>query len=169
MENDKCPVQFKYKCEGTIYQKVGIVGSIDNLKNWNIDNPVFLSYNIKEKLFISSQIELPKNKLIEYKYVFHHKDEKIWEYLPGYKNRQLEIKENKPLIILDTERNPNSIKEIVSKKDSPPKIGNSNLKKPSTRKKSNQSEEAKKEKKETNTRKIKKLKKRKQRKKVKKI
>ena len=158
MENDKCPVQFKYKCEGTIYQKVGIVGSIENLKNWNIDNPVFLSYNIKEKLFISSQIELPKNKLIEYKYVFHHKDEKIWEYLPGYKNRQLEIKENKPLIILDTERNPNSIKEIVSKKDSPPKIGNSNLKKPSTRKKSNQSEEAKKEKKETNIQKKRKTK-----------
>ena len=165
MENDKCPVQFKYKCEGTIYQKVGIVGSIDNLKNWNINKPVFLSYNIKEKLFISPQIELPKNKLIEYKYVFHHKDEKKWEYLPGNKNRQLEIKENKPLIILDTERNPNSIKEIVSKKDSPPKIGNSNLKKPSTRKKSNQSEEAKKEKKETNTRKIKKTKKKKTKKK----
>ena len=70
MENDKCSVQFKYKCEGTIYENVGIVGSIDNLKNWNINEPVFLSYNIKDKLFISEQLELLKNKLIEYKYVF---------------------------------------------------------------------------------------------------
>ena len=136
MENDKCSVQFKYKCEGTIYENVGIVGSIDNLKNWNINKPVFLSYNIKEKLFISPQIELPKNKLIEYKYVFHHKDEKKWENID--KNRQLEIKENKPLIILDTEGNPNSIKEIV-KKISPPKILNPILKKPGTKKQSNKS------------------------------
>ena len=155
MENDKCSVQFKYKCEGTIYENVGIVGSIDNLKNWNINKPVFLSYNIKEKLFISPQIELPKNKLIEYKYVFHHKDEKKWENID--KNRQLEIKENKPLIILDTEGNPNSIKEIV-KKISPPKILNPILKKPGTKKQSNQSEEEKKEKKETNIQKKRKTK-----------
>ena len=155
MENDKCSVQFKYKCKGTIYENVGIVGSIENLKNWNINKPVFLSYNIKEKLFISSQIELPKNKLIEYKYVFHHKDEKKWENID--ENRQLEIKENKPLIILDTEGNPNSIKEIV-KKISPPKILNPILKEPGTRKKSNQSEEEKKEKKETNIQKKRKTK-----------
>ena len=156
MENNNCLTQFKYKCKEINYEKVGIVGSIDNLKNWNINEPVFLSYNIKDKLFISEQIELPKNKLIEYKYVFHHKDKKIWENLP--ENRQLIIKENNPLIILDTEEDPNSIKEIVSKKKiSPPKIVSSILKNPKPRKKSE--EDPKEEKEESNTQKKKKVKK----------
>ena len=155
MENNNCLTQFKYKCKEINYEKVGIVGSIDNLKNWNINEPVFLSYNIKDKLFISEQIELPKNKLIEYKYVFHHKDKKIWENLP--ENRQLIIKENNPLIILDTEEDPNSIKEIVPKKNSPPKKGSSILKNPKSRKKSE--EDPKEEKEESNTQKKKKVKK----------
>ena len=156
MENNNCLTQFKYKCKEINYEKVGIVGSIENLKNWNINEPVFLSYNIKDKLFISEQIELPKNKLIEYKYVFHHKDKKIWENLP--ENRQLIIKENNPLIILDTEEDPNSIKEIVSKKKiSPPKIVSSILKNPKPRKKSE--EDPKEEKEESNTQKKKKVKK----------
>ena len=155
MENNNCLTQFKYKCKEINYEKVGIVGSIENLKNWNINEPVFLSYNIKDKLFISEQIELPKNKLIEYKYVFHHKDKKIWENLP--ENRQLIIKENNPLIILDTEEDPNSIKEIVPKKNSPPKKGSSILKNPKSRKKSE--EDPKEEKEESNTQKKKKVKK----------
>ena len=155
MENNNCLTQFKYKCKEINYEKVGIVGSIDNLKNWNINEPVFLSYNIKDKLFISEQIELPKNKLIEYKYVFHHKDKKIWENLS--ENRQLIIKENNPLIILDTEEDPNSIKEIVPKKNSPPKKGSSILKNPKSRKKSE--EDPKEEKEESNTQKKKKVKK----------
>ena len=156
MENNNCLTQFKYKCKEINYEKVGIVGSIENLKNWNINEPVFLSYNIKDKLFISEQIELPKNKLIEYKYVFHHKDKKIWENLD--ENRQLIIKENNPLIILDTEEDPNSIKEIVSKKKiSPPKIVSSILKNPKPRKKSE--EDPKEEKEESNTQKKKKVKK----------
>ena len=155
MENNNCLIQFKYKCKEINYEKVGIVGSIENLKNWNINEPVFLSYNIKDKLFISDQIELPKNKLIEYKYVFHHKDKKIWENLP--ENRQLIIKENNPLIILDTEEDPNSIKEIVPKKNSPPKKVSSILKNPKSRKKSE--EDPKEEKEESNTQKKKKVKK----------
>ena len=155
MENNNCLTQFKYKCKEINYEKVGIVGSIENLKNWNINEPVFLSYNIKDKLFISEQIELPKNKLIEYKYVFHHKDKKIWENLD--ENRQLIIKENNPLIILDTEEDPNSIKEIVPKKNSPPKKGSSILKNPKSRKKSE--EDPKEEKEESNTQKKKKVKK----------
>ena len=155
MENNNCLTQFKYKCKEINYEKVGIVGSIENLKNWNINEPVFLSYNIKDKLFISEQIELPKNKLIEYKYVFHHKDKKIWENLP--ENRQLIIKENNQLIILDTEEDPNSIKEIVPKKNSPPKKGSSILKNPKSRKKSE--EDPKEEKEESNTQKKKKVKK----------
>jgi len=110
IEKNKCLVQFKYKCKGVIYDKVGIVGSLDILKNWDINNPLFLTKNEENKIFIL-EIELPKDQKIEYKYVFYQKNEKIWEYLPNNVNRQLEIKENSPLIILDKEDDPNSTKE----------------------------------------------------------
>ena len=111
IEKNKCLVQFKYKCKGVIYDKVGIVGCLDILKNWDINHPVFLTKNEGNKIFILDQIELPKDQKIEYKYVFYQKNEKIWEYLPNNVNRQLEIKENSPLIILDKEGDPNSTKE----------------------------------------------------------
>ena len=100
-EHNKCSVYFKYRCKDINYENVGIVGGLDILKNWNIDNPVFLTYNVEEKIFMTNSIELPKNQLIEYKYVFHRKNEKIWEDLP--QNRKLEIKESTPLIISDKE------------------------------------------------------------------
>ena len=111
IEKNKCLVQFKYKCKDVFYEKVGIVGCLDILKNWDINNPVFLTKNEENKIFILEQIELPKDQKIEYKYVFYHKNEKIWEDLPNNVNRQLEIKENSPLIILDKEGDPNSTKE----------------------------------------------------------
>ena len=112
-EHNKCSVYFKYRCKDINYEKVGIVGGLDILKNWDINNPVFLSYNGEEKIFMTNSIELPKNQLIEYKYVFHHKNEKIWEDLP--QNRKLEIKESTPLIISDKEGDSNSIQEKISK------------------------------------------------------
>ena len=110
-ETSKCSIYFKYLCGDVIYDKVGIVGGLDTLKNWDINNPVFLNFNEKDKIFISSQIDLPMNEIIEYKYVFHHKDEKIWENLPNNANRKIEIKLNVPQIILDKEGDPNSIIE----------------------------------------------------------
>ena len=141
IEKNKCLVQFKYKCKDTIYEKVGIVGCLDILKNWDINHPVFLTKNEGNKIFILDQIELPKDQKIEYKYVFYHKNEKIWEDLPNNVNRQLEIKENSPLIITDKEGDSNSTKEYN------PKYLKSLLKK-KTRKKSENKEE-KKEKKES--------------------
>ena len=59
-ENNTCLVQFKYKPSNIKYDKVGIVGGLDILNNWDINNPVLLSYNEKEDIFISNQISLPK-------------------------------------------------------------------------------------------------------------
>ena len=110
-EKSKCSIYFKYLCSNVIYDKVGIVGGLDILKNWDINNPVFLNFNEKDKIFISSQIDLPMNEIIEYKYVFHHKNEKKWEYLENNANRKIEIKLNVPQIILDKEGDQNSIIE----------------------------------------------------------
>ena len=110
-EKSKCSIYFKYLCSKVIYDKVGIVGGLDTLKNWDINNPVFLNFNEKDKIFISSQIDLPMNEIIEYKYVFHHKNEKKWEDLQNNANRKIEIKLNVPQIILDKEGDPNSIIE----------------------------------------------------------
>ena len=114
-ETNKCSVKFKYKCKDTIYNKVGIVGCLDTLKNWDINNPVFLTYNEKDKIFISDSIELPRNEKIEFKYVFYHNNEKIWENLPYNSNRTIEIKTSSPQFIFDIEGEPNSLLEIMPK------------------------------------------------------
>jgi hypothetical protein len=35
---DVCSVYFKYKCKGINYNSVGLVGCLNILNNWNIDN-----------------------------------------------------------------------------------------------------------------------------------
>ena len=143
-EKSKCSIYFKYLCSKVIYDKVGIVGGLDTLKNWDINNPVFLNFNEKDKIFISSQIDLPMNEIIEYKYVFHHKNEKKWEDLQNNANRKIEIKLNVPQIILDKEGDPNSIIE-TSKIWIEPRKRKKVKKKPRTNKKNN-NEDSKKEK-----------------------
>ena len=105
-ETNKCSVIFKYKCKDINYNKVGLVGCLDILKNWDINNPVFLDYNEKESIYISNSIELPKNEFIEYKYVFHHNNNKKWEYLPKNANRRIKLETNLPQYILDKEDGP---------------------------------------------------------------
>ena len=105
-ETNKCSVIFKYKCKDINYNKVGLVGCLDILKNWDINNPVFLDYNEKESIYISNSIELPKNEFIEYKYVFHHNNNKKWEYLPKNANRRIKLETNLPQYILDKEDDP---------------------------------------------------------------
>ena len=108
---DVCSVYFKYKCKDINYNSVGLVGCLNILNNWNIDNPVFLTYNKKESLYISDCIVLPKNQLIEYKYVFYHNGQKIWENLPNYGNRKIKLVTNLTQSVFDKEDDPNSIVE----------------------------------------------------------
>ena len=121
-EKSKCSIFFKYICSNIIYDKVGVVGGLDILKNWDINNPIFLIFNEKDNLFISTQIDLPMNEIIEYKYVFYHKNEKIWEILPNNVNRKIEIKANIPQIILDKEYDPNSIIKPIPKTLKKPRV-----------------------------------------------
>ena len=114
IETNKCSVVFKYKCKDLNYNKVGLVGCLDILKNWNINDPVILTFNEKESIYISNSIELPRNEFIEYKYVFHHNNNKIWENLPNNANRKIKLETNLPQYIIDNEGDPKSIMEMLT-------------------------------------------------------
>ena len=114
IETNKCSVVFKYKCKDINYNKVGLVGCLDILKNWNINDPVILTFNEKELIYISNSIELPRNEFIEYKYVFHHNNNKIWENLPNNANRKIKLETNLPQYIIDNEGDPKSIMVMLT-------------------------------------------------------
>ena len=114
IETNKCSVVFKYKCKDINYNKVGLVGCLDILKNWDINDPVILTFNEKESIYISNSIELPRNEFIEYKYVFHHNNNKIWENLPNNANRKIKLETNLPQYIIDNEGDPKSIMEMLT-------------------------------------------------------
>ena len=114
IETNKCSVVFKYKCKDINYNKVGLVGCLDILKNWNINDPVILTFNEKESIYISNSIELPRNEFIEYKYVFHHNNNKIWENLPNNANRKIKLETNLPQYIIDNEGDPKSTMEMLT-------------------------------------------------------
>ena len=114
IETNKCSVVFKYKCKDINYNKVGLVGCLDILKNWDINDPVILTFNEKESIYISNTIELPRNEFIEYKYVFHHNNNKIWENLPNNANRKIKLETNLPQYIIDNEGDPKSIMEMLT-------------------------------------------------------
>ena len=102
-EQQKCKIQFKYKYNGSKYDDVGLVGNLTELNNWNNNNPVNLEYSEEENLFKSGELQLSNNINFEYKYVFFTNNEHKWEELPFNMNRKVEIKNEKHLILLDTQ------------------------------------------------------------------
>ena len=120
-DNKKCIVQFKYKYSGSKYDDVGVVGNLKELNNWNINNPVNLSYE-KDGFFVSSKMPLSHNTHFEYKYVFFRNNEHVWENLPYNKNRSVEIKNEPTLIFIDKEGDANTIiEENIPKQQTKPK------------------------------------------------
>ena len=112
-ENNKCLVQFKYKYNGSRNDKVGVVGNLDILNRWNINEPVNLYYSEKDGMFISNQLSFPQDIQFEYKYVFLTNNEHKWEELPFNMNRKNKTKKD-CLIFIDTQGNEKSeIRKIV--------------------------------------------------------
>ena len=107
MAEKKCIVQFKYKYNGSQYDDVGVVGNLNELKNWDINNPVNLSYQ-KDGLFMSNELPLSQNINFEYKYVFFRNNQRLWENLPYNKNRHVEIKNESNITIIDKEGDPST-------------------------------------------------------------
>ena len=117
MDSKKCKIQFIYKYKGSKYDDVGVVGNLEELKNWNINNPVNLTYSDSEQIYKSNPIFIPHNTNIEYKYVFFSNNELKWEQLPYNQNRKIEIKNDSSLILEDIQDNPKTnIKNEVSSK-----------------------------------------------------
>ena len=107
-DNKKCKIQFEYHYKGSIYDDVGVVGNINELKNWNINDSVNLKYFEKEKIFKSDTLLLSQNFNLEYKYVFFTNNEHKWEDLPNNQNRKIQINNESSLILEDIQGNPNT-------------------------------------------------------------
>ena len=106
-DNKKCKVQFEYHYKGSIYDNVGVVGNLNELKNWNNNDSVKLKYYEKEKIFKSDILLLSHNYNLEYKYVFSsNNDEYKWENLPNNQNRKIQINNESSLILEDIQDNP---------------------------------------------------------------
>ena len=116
-ESKKCNVKFIYKYKGSKYDDVGVVGNLNELNNWNINNPIHLKYSENENCFKSDEIYLSININFEYKYVFHMGGEQKWEELPYNQNRKMEIQNESSLIIEDIQDNPIPKKIISSPKE----------------------------------------------------
>ena len=116
-ENKKCNVQFIYNYKGSKYDDVGVVGNLNELNNWNINNPVNLKYSETEKNFKSDTLFLSNNINFEYKYVFFTNNEHKWEELPYNQNRKMEITNEPFLIIEDIQDNPIPKKIIQKQKE----------------------------------------------------
>ena len=100
-ESKKCIVKFKYKYNGSKNDEVGVVGNLDELKNWDNNNPVNLYYSEKDGMFLSNELSIPHNITFEYKYVFFTNNEHKWEELPFNMNRKIEIKNEPSLTFID--------------------------------------------------------------------
>ena len=107
-DNKKCKIQFEYHYKGSIYDDVGVVGNINELKNWNINDSVNLKYFEKEKIFKSDTLLLSQNFNLEYKYVFFTNNEHKWEDSPNIQNRKIKVNNKSSLIIEDIQDNPNT-------------------------------------------------------------
>ena len=116
-ESKKCNVKFIYKYKGSKYDDVGVVGNLNELNNWNINNPIHLKYSENENCFKSDEIFLSNNINFEYKYVFHTVGEQKWEELPYNQNRKMEIQNESSLIIEDMQDNPIPKKIILPPKE----------------------------------------------------
>ena len=116
-DSTKCKIQFIYKYKGSKYDDVGVVGNLEELKYWNINNPVNLTYSENEQIYKSNPIYISHNTNIEYKYVFFSNNEHKWEQLPYNQNRKIEIKNESSLILEDIQDNPKTkIKNEISAK-----------------------------------------------------
>ena len=116
-DSTKCKIQFIYKYKGSKYDDVGVVGNLNELNNWNINNPVNLTYSGNENVFKSDKIILSSNISFEYKYVFFTNNEHKWEELPYNQNRKIEIQNESSLIIEDMQDNPFPKKIIPPQKE----------------------------------------------------
>ena len=69
-------VTFNFTCNTKFGERVGLIGSMPLLGHWDTSRPVLLNTNPKTYPIWSIKIDLPRDKIIEYKYVIVHGEPK---------------------------------------------------------------------------------------------
>ena len=112
MEEQKyCYFQFKYLCNLKEGEEVRVVGSIEELGNWDIKKSEKLMFSKLDIPIWKSKenIKIPQNSTFEYKYVIYKNGNfDRWENIPSHINRKFTILNMIRVIILDKENNINS-------------------------------------------------------------
>ena len=105
MEDNKCLTQFVYKYNGPTDDEIRVVGSIEQLGNWDVNNSQPLNFSPSENVYKSKEnITLPKYINLEYKYlIFRNNNLLKWEDLPNNGNRRIDTKNNSNIILYDEE------------------------------------------------------------------
>jgi len=91
-KNNFVSVKFKVVCETIYGESLYLVGSIPQLKNWNIDDAILMqpdNYSPEHPTWESPEILIPLNTSVEYKFFKKGNGNTFWEKLPFETNHSI--------------------------------------------------------------------------------
>lgn len=142
MDDSKyCTVRFKYIYENEKDEDVRVVGNLDNLGNWNINEAIKLSLNPKQIGIWKTRVKIkvPISFALEYKYlIFKNNTFLRWEVIQNNRNRTVQLHEKNAFVLLDK---PNDIRTQIKKEITDRKKGDKILKKKKVKKKNENNKE----------------------------
>ena len=142
MDDSKyCTVRFKYLYENEKDEDVRVVGNLDNLGNWNINEAKKLSLNPKQNGIWKTKVKIkvPISFALEYKYlIFKNNTFLRWEVIQNNRNRTVQLNEKNAFVLLDK---PNDIRTKIKKEITKRKKGDKILKKKKVKKKNDNNKE----------------------------
>lgn len=117
-------VTFNFSCKTQFGEQVALVGSIALLGHWDAQRAIYLTTTAESYPNWSIKIDLPRDKIIEYKYLIVKDIDKagkgplkksavIWENLPTNINRLVNTHGKKEITIYEQMGSVESIEEYV--------------------------------------------------------
>lgn len=148
--NSTTEVNFNFKCDRTrVGDRVAMVGNIGALGDWNTENAIFLETSPESFPVWSTNMALPRDLIIEYKYVIiqfgkmatrknsvtgmystskSYIQSVIWENFENNRNRRLNTFDKKEIILQEEMNNGRVIEEYVEDKSSSVHLSRGSLK-----------------------------------------
>ena len=116
-------VTFNFTCKTQFGDKVAIIGNLPLLGHWDTQKAVFLNTTKDTYPVWSIKIDLPRDKIVEYKYVIVKdggqagrrpaKLTVIWENLPQNVNRLVNTYGKKEIVIYESLQSQECLEEYV--------------------------------------------------------
>jgi len=115
-------VTFNFSCDTKFGERVALIGSMPLLGHWDTARAVYLNTNPKIYPIWTIKIDLPRDKIIEYKYLItsdvnggpkNGKPKVTWESLPPNINRIVNTHGKKEIILNESMTSLESIEEYV--------------------------------------------------------